>query len=94
MKKTDRRQQQIEHIAVDIAEHGVSASEAQAINDSDDGWTIDARYASHEYVSDSDYTRTTDVHLGADELRQALALADHIEEWAVLEESEDDSLHM
>lgn len=39
------------------------------------GFTVDVRWQDGEYVSDSDWTRVSDIHLSPDELQQAIQIA-------------------
>jgi hypothetical protein len=43
----------------------------------DDGWTVDSRLDSEQYISSTDYTRTSDLHLDTDDLARAIAMADN-----------------
>lgn len=68
---TTARLQQIDAIACIIA--SLPEMDVDAANNA--GWTVQLRYVDHEYVSDNDYTWTSDIHLTPSELSSALTLA-------------------
>lgn len=70
-----RRQQQIEAIAAEIIDEGLTTEDAKLIN-AGDGWTVELCYDDHEYVSGINYTRTEGIKLSPAELAEAIEIAD------------------
>jgi len=76
MERT-RQTQYIEQVAGIMVGwwEGPDPERAREINDGD-GWTVDVRLIGEEYVSDTDWTRVSNLHLSPHALVRALDLAE------------------